>query len=152
DQPDPDRILLVVVRLAVAAVLGAVVGFERQWEGKSAGMRTHMLVALGAAVFTLTPLEGGIEDRDLSRVIQGIATGIGCLGAGTMLKTEAPPRIEGLTTAASVWLTAAAGMAVGAGFFWPALTAVVLAWLILDTVHRVERWVRQRVGQWPPEQ
>jgi putative Mg2+ transporter-C (MgtC) family protein len=151
DHVEPDRLLLVGGRLAVAVALGGLIGFERKLEGKSAGMRTHMLVALGAAVFTLTPLEGGIEDRDLSRVIQGIAAGIGFLGAGTILKAEIPHRVEGLTTAASIWLTAAAGMAVGAGFFWPALAAVVLGWLILDPVHRAERWARRRLGQTPSE-
>src|SRR6266851_1835629 len=96
------------------------------WEDVSAGLRTHMLVALGAALFTLIPQEAKMETADISRVIQGIAAGIGFLGAGTILKLGEEHRIQGLTSAASVWLTAAAGTAVGAGWLWPAVVGV--AW------------------------
>jgi putative Mg2+ transporter-C (MgtC) family protein len=159
DVPDLDHYLRVIVRLLVAALLGGVLGFERQREGKSAGIRTHMMVAMGAAVFTLIPLESGIEDKDLSRVIQGIATGIGFLGAGTILRPSEPEkgqvpgphRVEGLTTAAGIWLTAAIGMTVGAGFLWPALVSLTLGWGILYLVHWAERWVKTHLRRKPPE-
>jgi putative Mg2+ transporter-C (MgtC) family protein len=134
----------IFARLTAAAVLGGAVGFERRREGKSAGLRTHMLVALGAAVFTLIPEEGKMTNADLSRVIQGVAAGIGFLGAGTILKLEEQHRIEGLTSAASVWLTAAVGTAVGAGWIWPALLAVVWGLIVLYVIHRLEQLSRDK--------
>jgi putative Mg2+ transporter-C (MgtC) family protein len=134
----------IFARLTAAAVLGGAVGFERRREGKSAGLRTHMLVALGAAVFTLIPEEGKMTNADLSRVIQGVAAGIGFLGAGTILKLEEQHRIEGLTSAASVWLTAAVGTAVGAGWIWPALLAVVWGLIGLFVIHRLEQLSRDK--------
>src|SRR5262245_4226091 len=131
----------VFLRLLIASVLGGLIGTERYREHKAAGMRTHMLVALGAAMFTLVPLEAKMTPSDMSRVIQGIATGIGFLGAGTILKLSDEHRIIGLTTAASIWLTAAAGMAVGAGWIWPAIFGVLLAWLILAFLQRLEHWL-----------
>src|SRR5437867_8741440 len=95
----------IFLRLLVASVLGGLVGLERQREHKAAGLRTHMLVALGAAMFTLVPLAHGMEMADLSRVIQGVATGVGFLGAGTILKLGEEHKITGLTSAASIWLT-----------------------------------------------
>src|SRR5947208_16821180 len=83
---DLDHVLRVAVRFTVAILVGGAIGYERQHEGKSAGIRTHMLVSLGAAMFTLVPLEGGMRLSDLSRVIQGIAAGSGFLGAGTIIK------------------------------------------------------------------
>jgi putative Mg2+ transporter-C (MgtC) family protein len=152
DTPDLDYVVLIAARLTTAAVLGALLGIERQCEGKPAGTRMHMLVALGAAVFTLTPQQGGgISDADLSRVIQGVAAGVGFLGAGTILKADQGHKVEGLTTAADIWLTAAVGMTVGAGFLWPALVSAFLGLIILDAVHRVERWVRQRLAKKPPD-
>jgi putative Mg2+ transporter-C (MgtC) family protein len=131
----------VVMRLVIATILGGLVGFERQVEHKAAGMRTHMLVALGAALFTLIPLEAKMSSADISRVLQGIAAGIGFLGAGTILKLSDQHEIKGLTTAATVWLTAAAGAAVGAGWIWPAVVAVVLVWFILYFLGRLEHWL-----------
>src|SRR5262249_43466161 len=122
------RACRVLIRLTIAALLGAVVGLERYREGKSAGLRTQMLVALGAALFTLIPQEAKMATADISRVIQGVAAGIGFLGAGTILKLEEQHRIEGLTSAASVWVTAAIGVSVGAGWIWPAVVGVIWAW------------------------
>ncbi len=138
---DMDHVLRVLVRFGAALVVGGVIGYERQHQGKSAGIRTHMLVALGAAVFTIVPMEGGMGFNDLSRVIQGIAAGIGFLGAGTIIKLSDSTEIRGLNSAATIWLTAAAGMAVGAGWIWPPLLAVVLAWLVLSFVHKLEPWL-----------
>src|SRR5579885_451677 len=129
--PDPRHLVRVGVRVVVAVVLGGVVGYERQAEGKKAGIRTHMLVALGAALFTLVPAEVGMTAADLSRVVQGVAAGVGFLGAGTILKLTTEHEIRGLTTAATIWVTAAVGMAAGAGWVWPATLAVALAWVIL---------------------
>lgn len=149
DLHDADIFVLALVRMGLAALLGAVLGYERQLEGKSAGMRTHMLVALGAAVFAFAPLHGDIQSAELARVIQGIAAGIGFLGAGTILKSDHALKVEGLTTAASIWLTAAVGLAIGAGYLWPAVLAVVLGWVILDVIGRVEHHFRKFFGHLP---
>ncbi len=141
---DSAKLLRLCIRLIVASVLGGLVGVERQHEGKAAGARTHMLVALGSALFTLVALETGKESSDLSRVIQGIAVGIGFLGAGTILKLSDLHEIKGLTTAASIWMTAAIGVAVGAGRIGLALVSVALSLLILYVLHRVERWLGKR--------
>ena len=121
----------VALRLAGAAVLGGLMGLEREWLQKPAGLRTHMLVALGSAMFVLAPREVGMDGADLSRVMQGVATGVGFIGAGTILKVASARRIEGLTTAASLWLAAAVGLAVGAGLWWLPFVSAVLALVIL---------------------
>lgn len=142
DVPDAEQLLLVTARLLAAALLGGIVGFERQREGKSAGVRTHMLVALGAAAFTVIPIVAGADDQGVSRVIQGVAAGVGFLGAGIILPLREKHKVQGLTTAANIWVTAAAGVAAGAGFLWVAAATVGVAWIILDTVHRLEHRLR----------
>jgi putative Mg2+ transporter-C (MgtC) family protein len=137
---EPVHWVRVMVRLSVAAGVGSIIGYERQHEGKQAGLRTHMLVALGAAMFTMVPGEALMSPGDVSRVIQGVATGIGFLGAGCILHVDQEQRVKGLTTAASIWLTAAAGMSVGAGYIWAAVFCVVLGWTILSTMHHIENW------------
>jgi len=137
--PDGPQIARVVIRVFAAALLGALLGWERERAGKAAGLRTHMLVALGAAMFVLFPAEAGMAIGDLSRVIQGVATGIGFIGAGTILKRAESERVEGLTTAASIWLTGAIGMAVGAGQLWLSALCAVTAWTILYGLARFER-------------
>jgi putative Mg2+ transporter-C (MgtC) family protein len=127
------------IRLFIAALIGGCLGIEREREGMAAGLRTHMLVALGAALFALAPLEAGMSIGDVSRVFQGVATGVGFLGAGTILKLTQEREIKGLTTAASIWLTAAAGLAVGAGKIWLPAVATLLAYLILSVVGYIER-------------
>jgi putative Mg2+ transporter-C (MgtC) family protein len=91
-----------------------------------------MLVAIGAALFIVVPAEIGLTEGDLGRVIQGIATGVGFLGAGTILKRTDQQEITGLTTAATIWLTAAIGLAVGAGQIWIAAMCGVCAWIVLS--------------------
>jgi putative Mg2+ transporter-C (MgtC) family protein len=135
--PDMAQLGHVLVRVLVAAALGGLLGAERERAGKAAGLRTHMLVALGAALFVLFPAEAGMSTSDLSRVIQGVATGIGFIGAGTILKRAESDEIQGLTTAASIWLTAAIGMAVGAGQLWLPVICAVTAWVILFVMSRV---------------
>jgi putative Mg2+ transporter-C (MgtC) family protein len=129
----------VLALLGGAALLGGLQGLEREWLQKPAGLRTHMLVALGAAVFVLAPREAGMAEADLSRVVQGVAAGVGFIGAGTILKITATREIEGLTTAASLWLAAAVGLAVGAGLFWVPVVSSVLALGILLLAGRPQR-------------
>jgi putative Mg2+ transporter-C (MgtC) family protein len=133
-----DELLRILVRLGVACLLGGIIGFERQHEGKAAGTRTHMLVALGSALFVLVPSKAGMNADNLGRVIQGIAAGIGFLGAGTILKLSELHEIKGLTTAASIWMTAAIGVAVGAGRIGLALLSVGLGLFILYLLHLLE--------------
>ncbi len=135
--PDMTQLARVLVRVVIAAALGGLLGAERERAGKAAGLRTHKLVALGAALFVLFPAEAGMSTGDLSRVIQGVATGIGFIGAGTILKRTDSDEIHGLTTAASIWLTAAIGMAVGAGRLWLPVICAVAAWIILFVLSRV---------------
>ena len=138
------HVKVMVVRLTVAAVLGGLIGLERQEEGKAAGLRTHMLVALAAALFVLAPILAGIELSQLARVIQGVAVGIGFVGAGVILKLKDEQRVKGLTTAASVWLTAGVGVAVGLGALWSAVFALCLAWLILFVLRLLEKGTSDR--------
>lgn len=119
------------VRLLLASALGGALGFEREHHGKAAGVRTHMLVALGAALFVLIPQQAGVSNPDLTRVVQGLATGIGFLGAGTILKGTPEGRVKGLTTAAGIWLTAAIGVAAGMGRETSAIFSATLALVIL---------------------
>jgi putative Mg2+ transporter-C (MgtC) family protein len=128
----------VVVRLLMAAVLGGVLGYEREKHGKAAGMRTHMLVALGAALFVLVPHLAGMTTADMSRIMQGMVTGIGFLGAGTILKAQNEHHVYGLTTAAGVWLTAAVGMTAGLGREVTALLGTGLALAVLGLVPHVQ--------------
>ena len=115
-------------------------GYEREQAGKAAGLRTHMLVALGAALFVLVPQQAGVSAGDLTRVMQGLCAGIGFLGAGAILKPRQEGEIEGLTTAAGIWLTAAIGVAAGIGRESTALLSTVLALIILGVVPRTGRW------------
>ena len=131
DVPDALEFARVGIKLALAAVLGGVMGWERELKGKAAGLRTHMLVAVGAALFVMAPLEAGVPLADLTRVMQGVAAGIGFVGAGAILKMSDQGQVMGLTTAAGIWMTAAIGMAVGAGQVWLPVVGVLIAVLIL---------------------
>ena len=137
--PDAREVARVSVRMIGAALLGGVVGIQRERVGKAAGVRTHMLVALGAALFVIAPLQFGMSESDLSRVIQGLTTGIGFIGAGAILKDAAEREIAGLTTAAGIWMTAAVGVAVGLGQLGTAILSVFLTWIILSVLGRLER-------------
>ena len=145
--PDAGHLTVVALRLVVAAVLGGLVGAEREWVGKAAGLRTHMLVSLGAALFVLGPTEAGLAEGDASRIIQGVAAGIGFIGAGTILKRADREEIQGLTTAASIWLTAAVGIAAAVGPMWVPAVCVVCGLLILSAASLVQR----RLGARPPK-
>jgi putative Mg2+ transporter-C (MgtC) family protein len=136
--PDTEAMTRITVRLIVAMIFGAVIGIQRERAGKPAGLRTHMLVALGAAVFVIASGEFGMNADSISRVIQGLVTGIGLLGAGAILKLYDKRAVEGLTTAAGIWMTAALGVAVGLGRFGLALVATFLAWMTLSLVRQLE--------------
>jgi putative Mg2+ transporter-C (MgtC) family protein len=136
--PDARQFARIVIRLLVAMLLGGIVGYQREHTGKPAGLRTHMLVAMGAALFVLAPAEAGMTSTDVSRVIQGLATGIGFIGAGAILKLSVEHEIRGLTSAAAVWMTAAMGVAVGLGRIGMALLSALLTWFILAVVGKVE--------------
>ena len=136
-----------VVRLLVAAVLGGVLGVERQYEHKSAGMRTHMLVGAGRRPVHGGAALGGVDAAGVTRIIQGIAAGIGFVGGGTILKMTDQHEVRGLTTAANIWLAAAVGVAAGGGWLVPAVLATVLALVILYFLGRVERWFGMPQGR-----
>ncbi len=138
DVADLEQALTIILRLLIAGLLGGVLGFERERSGKEAGIRTHMLVSLGAALFVLVPQQSGVADTDISRVVQGIVAGVGFLGAGTILKDSSGARVHGLTTAAGIWLTAAIGMAAGLGRETTAVLSTLLALgvLALEPVFR----------------
>ena len=139
DLPDAARVTRIAVRLLMAAVLGGLLGLERERKGKSAGLRTHMLVALGAALFVLIPQQAGVSDADLTRVLQGLVAGVGFLGAGTIIKGDGEEDVKGLTTAAGIWLTAAIGVAAGMGREATAVLSTLMALAILSTMPRVVR-------------
>jgi putative Mg2+ transporter-C (MgtC) family protein len=141
------EVLRVAARLFIAAALAGLIGAERELTGKAAGLRTHMLVAMGAAVFVLVPVELGLSEGDVGRVVQGIAAGIGFIGAGTILKLTDQREVKGLTTAATVWLTAAVGVAAGAGLAWLALLAVALGWIVLRLFGDLERRMTNQKSQ-----
>lgn len=142
DLLDAEQLTRVVLRLAVALLLGAAIGWDRERRDAEAGLRTHMLVALGSALFIVVPTEAGMSEEAVSRVIQGLVSGIGFLGAGAVLKDTDEGRIHGLTTAASIWATAAVGIAAGLGRESTALLATGFVLLVLAALRRVSRRVR----------
>ena len=140
DLPDIIEFARVILRLAIAAALGGLLGWERERSGKAAGARTHMLVSTGAALLVLVPQQMDMSHADLSRVIQGIVTGVGFLGAGTILKGTSEQNVQGLTTAAGLWFTAAIGITAGLGREASAVLSTLLALIILHLVPRI--WPR----------
>jgi putative Mg2+ transporter-C (MgtC) family protein len=146
DLGDVADITRVCVRLGVALALGALLGYERETAGASAGLRTHMLVAMGSALFVLVPLQAGIAPADVSRVLQGVTAGIGFLGAGAILKLRGENVIKGLTTAAGVWLTAAVGVAAGLGQEFTAVLSALLAWVVLGLLKNPAHDANRRHG------
>lgn len=130
--PDPATATVIVARLLVAIVLGGMLGLEREAKGRAAGLRTHILVCIGSALFVMAPLLAGVSQADVTRVMQGIVSGIGFLGAGAILKLDHEERVQGLTTAAGIWAAAAIGMAVGMGMHLLALASTVAALLVVS--------------------
>jgi len=140
--PDP-----LVTRLLIAAGLSAAIGFEREYHQKPAGLRTNMLIGIGSALFTVLSIgfaDGGHGSTD--RVAAQIATGIGFLGAGAILRDQ--HSVHGLTTAATIWVNAAIGMAVGAGAYQLAVTSTVVTLIVLAVLAPIENffegWAKRR--------
>lgn len=139
DLSETANVTQLVVRLVVALILGGVLGFEREMAGRDAGLRTHMMVSVGSALFVLVPLQAGFSQENLSRVLQGLVSGIGFLGAGAIMKLSAEREVRGLTTAASLWVAAGVGVASGMGREATAILSVVVALLILSGTRAFKR-------------
>ena len=141
---DLDQITRIILRFILAATLGGLLGYDREQKGRAAGLRTHMLVSLGAALFVLIPQQTGASIADLTRVVQGLAAGVGFLGAGSIIMGRQQEDTKGMTTAASIWLTAAIGVAWGMGREGTAILSTLLALAILSLIPKIERWLESR--------
>jgi putative Mg2+ transporter-C (MgtC) family protein len=135
-----------IVRLAIAAGFGMIIGIEREWREQAAGLRTHMLVCVGACLFTIVSAFGfhglsGGRAADPSRVASNIVTGVGFLGAGAILREGIS--VRGLTTAASLWVVAAIGTGVGAGLYWESGAAAVITLIGLWALRPFRRRIRE---------
>jgi putative Mg2+ transporter-C (MgtC) family protein len=139
--PDGQHFAVIIIRLLAATLLGAAIGYEREKAGKPAGLRTHILVTAGTTVFILGCISVGIKTNSdaISRVIQGIITGIGFVGAGSIMKRETEKNIQGITTSAGIWMTAAIGVTIGLGGLGLAILATILTLVVLRVTHRFER-------------
>lgn len=145
---DWESIVDILIRLTLATVLGGLVGIERQIHGRWTGLRTHMAVAMGAAVFSVAGLAVAPQpSAEATRVIQGIAAGIGFLGAGTILKLSDQLEVKGLTTASSIWLAAALGTAAGLQMYVLAIAATIVTLIVLAVLRPLEKWFDERTGQ-----
>jgi putative Mg2+ transporter-C (MgtC) family protein len=140
-------------RVLLAALAGAIVGYDRERRGKSAGLRTHILVSVGAALFTMVPItiapDSAHPDESASRVVQGIAAGIGFLGAGEILrgpegKDGGSRRVQGMTSAAAIWVAAALGAVAGSGIWQLLLIGAAITWIVLAVMVRVDRLIDAR--------
>jgi len=143
--PEFAESLQILVRILIATVLGGMLGAEREIHGHGAGFRTHTMVAIGAAVFVMAALDvSASSPAELTRVLQGIATGIGFIGAGTILKLSDKIEVRGLTTASSIWLAAAIGSAVGLGQVLLALVGTLTAVIVLAVLKPLDRLFRRQ--------
>lgn len=133
--------------MLVSLVCGAAVGAERERQDKPAGLRTVTLICLGSTIFTLLSFDGAFGGADPSRIAAQVVTGVGFLGAGAIIRERGS--IVGLTTAATIWVVAAIGMVVGAGYALSGLALAVLVPLSLVVLTRLERWIRPEEGQTP---
>ncbi|RYZ89469.1 MAG: MgtC/SapB family protein [Proteobacteria bacterium] len=135
-----------VVRLLIAALLGGLIGFERERSGKAAGLRTHMLVCIGTASVMAIPQQAGMGLEHLSRIIQGVMSGIGFIGAGAILKQGDGTKVEGITSAATVWFTAGIGVAAGIGRETSATLATMMVLGVLVLIPKVKPSGRHEGG------
>jgi putative Mg2+ transporter-C (MgtC) family protein len=133
-----EQITHLILRVGAAFVAGAIIGYQRERLGKSAGLRTHLLVTVGTALMVAVCYLEGMDHADASRVLQGIITGIGFLGGGVILKLEKDHEIRGLTSAAAIWYVAALGIACGLGRLTIALLGSVVGYIILEFIARLE--------------
>jgi putative Mg2+ transporter-C (MgtC) family protein len=136
--PDAHEVARVTIRLLAALIAGAIVGLQREHSHAPAGLRTHMLVSMGVTLFVFMGVDVGMGQDAQSRVLQGIATGVGFLGAGAILKMKDSLEVHGLTTAAGIWMTAAIGVAIGFGRLGVAAIGVAFAWFVLAIVVKTE--------------
>ncbi len=155
---DPNDWPEMLMRMGLALLVGGMVGLERELDQKPAGLRTHMLVSFGAAIFVLVGIQTGIvetEPNTLSRILQGLLAGIGFLGAGEIFATskrDSPMsqerqetlQIQGLTSAAAIWVSAALGTAAGCGLWFMSLVGATITVLILWGVKKLESWLKWR--------
>ncbi len=148
--PSAQELVRIGLRLTVALLIGAAIGIQRELTHRPAGLRTHMLVALGTALIVLTATQSNMSSSDVSRVLQGIVTGIGFLGGGAILKLTAEHEIHGLTTAAGIWMTATASAAAGLGRLGLAMVGVVLGLIVLAAFTRLERALGSRASSDAP--
>ncbi len=135
-----------VLRLPFALGLAALVGEDRERVGKAAGLRTHMLVSLGAALLVVVPQMAGMGNVEVSRVIQGALAGIGFIGGGAILKLSQEKKVQGLTTAASLWVATGIGLAAGMGRLWSAALAAGTAYAVLAGIGWIERRFEKKAG------
>ena len=136
--------MVIVMQLVLSAVLGGLVGFLREREKKAAGLRTHMLVSLGSALLMILSIYMARFGGDPGRIAAQVVTGIGFLGAGTII--QGGEGVKGLTTAASIWVVSAVGLAVGAGFYTAALATTVLAVVIIQVLHVAEKYIKHNAN------
>ena len=129
----------IVIKLVVAAILGGLVGFEREVHRKPAGLRTHSLVCMGSALFTIMSIS--VTGAEPSRIAAGIVTGIGFLGAGMIFTSQ--DKVRGLTTAAELWVLAAIGLAIGLGFYFAALVTTLIVIFILIPLKYLEKEAKE---------
>lgn len=134
DVPDVATLTQMTLRLLLAATLGGILGYDREIKAKSAGVRTHMLVAVGSVLFVIGPMQSDMPIEDMSRVLQGVIQGIGFLGAGAIIVRSRAHQVEGLTTAASIWATAGIGIIVGLGLESTAVLSTLVVLCILAVV------------------
>ena len=133
------------IRLLLAALLGGILGAEREWRNKEAGLRTNILIAIGSALFTLMSIElTDGKTGDTSRVAAQIVTGVGFLGAGAIMRTNGG--IQGLTTAATIWVNAAVGVAAGGGEYHLAVIATIITLAVLLVLQPIEKYLDYRRG------
>ncbi|MGF1676355.1 MAG: MgtC/SapB family protein [Rivularia sp. (in: cyanobacteria)] len=128
-------------RLAIALIIGTVIGLERETQRKSAGLRTNMLVCFASALLVIIPIEIGAAQHDLNvlgRVIAGVISGVGFIGGGTILRQS---EVKGLTSAATIWMTSALGIAVGCGLWQLGLAGALITWIILRVFDRLENYL-----------
>jgi putative Mg2+ transporter-C (MgtC) family protein len=133
-----------MLRLLLAAALGAAIGIERELRRKPAGLRTNMLIAVGAALFTTVSVQLGVESKTPDRIAAQIVTGIGFLGAGAILRRDRS--VHGMTTAATIWVNAAVGMAAGAGEYAMAAVATGITLVVLAALQPLESYFERRRG------
>lgn len=128
---------ILVIRLAISIAIGGLIGIERELEHKPAGLRTIILVCLGSTIFMLIGIDLGLLGNEIGRIVAGVVTGIGFLGAGAIIRARG--EVYGLTTAATIWLASGLGLAIGAGYYILAIIASVSVLIVLRILGIVEK-------------